>query len=105
MKLQIVLLIIEAVALASWILFLRLTSNSKIVNVEKISMVAGWAYRLVVNAKNMLPDSTGEEKKENVMNELKSIAEKNRFDLNDFQLSSFIEEAYEKIKKKENENG
>lgn len=105
MKLQIVLLIIEAVALASWILFLRLTSNSKIVNVEKISMVADWAYRLVVNAKNMLPDSTGEEKKENVMNELKSIAEKNRFDLNDFQLSSFIEEAYEKIKKKENENG
>ena len=64
-------------------------------------MVADWAYRLVVNAKNMLPDSTGEEKKENVMNELKSIAEKNRFALNDFQLSSFIEEAYEKIKKGE----
>lgn len=101
MKLQIVLLIIEAVALASWILFLRLTSNSKIINAEKISMVADWAYRLAVNAKNMLPDSTGEEKKENVMNELKSIAEKNRFDLNDFQLSSFVEEAYEKMKKGE----
>ena len=62
-------------------------------------MIADWAYRFVVNARNILPvTATGEEKKDNVLSQLKTITQKYNVDFNDTELSALIEEAYEKMK-------
>lgn len=99
MKFQTVMIILEIAVLIIGMVLFKVFPKSNIVKSDKVMMIADWAYRLVVNAKNILPvTSTGEEKKDSVLSQLKTIAQKYNVEFNDTELSALIEEAYEKMK-------
>lgn len=98
---QMVIIIVEAAALILWMIFVKSSFSAKVLTSDKVAFIADWAYRLVINAKNILEISTGEEKKRAVLNQLEKIAEKNNISFSKTELSALIEEAYEKMMLKE----
>ncbi|MBQ6624259.1 MAG: hypothetical protein IIX39_00365 [Clostridia bacterium] len=99
MKFQTIMIIIEVVVLIVGMVLFKIFPKSNLIKNDKVVMIADWAYRFVVNARNILPvTATGEEKKDNVLSQLKTITQKYNVDFNDTELSALIEEAYEKMK-------
>ena len=99
MKFQSIMIIIEVVVLIVGMVLFKIFPKSNLIKNDKVVMIADWAYRFVVNARNILPvTATGEEKKDNVLSQLKTITQKYNVDFNDTELSALIEEAYEKMK-------
>ena len=68
------------------------------VNLDSLTFVANWAYSFVVEAKNLLVDSTGAEKKKAVTRKLKTICERYKINLSSEQISALIEDAYSAMK-------
>lgn len=99
---QTVIILVEAAALILWMIFVKTSFSAKILSSDRVAFIADWAYRLVINAKNILEISTGAEKKKSVLMQLEKIAEKNNISFSKTELSALIEEAYEKMMLKEN---
>lgn len=104
MKLQIICFVIEIVVLLCGVTVLKIFPSSGNNNIEKLSVITEWAYKFVVNAKNVYNEMNGEEKKDNVVASLGSFAERNGIYLDKTELSALVEDAYEKMVK-ESQNG
>lgn len=97
MKYQLIAFLVEIFVLIFGVIFLKIFSGNKKINSAAFSLLADWAYRLVVNARNVLSDESGETKKQKVFDELRLFAENQGIALDDVQISALIEEAYEKM--------
>nr|DAT84923.1 MAG TPA: holin [Caudoviricetes sp.] len=67
-------------------------------NSEEFTNITNWVYKFVISAKNQFINGTGEEKREYVTKQIKTLCEKYKIDLTDDQIRALIEEAYDLMK-------
>lgn len=65
---------------------------------DKLSDIVSWVYKFVISAKNQFGDNKGEEKREYVTKQIKTLCEKYRVELTDEQIRALIEDAYDMMK-------
>ena len=97
MKYQLIAFLVEIFVLIVGVIFLKIFSGNKKINSAAFTLIADWAYKLVINARNVLSNESGETKKLAVSEELKQFAENQGIFLDEVQISALIEEAYERM--------
>lgn len=87
------------VILCSFLIGKYIFPKIKKTDIETVRWLSEWAYKLVVNARNLSVDSmTGAEKKDMVELQLIELAKSYNIKISNDQISALIEDAYNTMK-------